>query len=148
MSHWRNCQRSDCLTCLPLKQLNRLAQQVAKTGQLFDPLLCSNLVTCDVIQWNPSIMDTIGNQHFVPYSEVSLTTCNSGASGIFPVSMVSVIGLLSTTWLCFQSFPLLYAGRECYAEASTTSNNANLMSSCELQQGWWKILLKRSTSVH
>ena len=26
-----------------------------------------------VLQWNPSITDTIGNQHFVPYSEVSLT---------------------------------------------------------------------------
>jgi len=34
------------------------------------------------------------------------------------------------TWLRFQSFPLLYAGRECYKEASTTSNSANLMSSC------------------
>ena len=33
------------------------------------------------------------------------------------------------TWLRFQSFPLLYAGRECYPEANTTSNNANLMSS-------------------
>ena len=30
---------------------------------------------------------------------------------------------------------------------STTSNNTNLMSSCQLQQRWWKILLKRSTSV-
>ena len=30
----------------------------------------------------------------------------------------------------FQSFPLLYAGREGYAEASTTNNSANLMSSC------------------
>jgi len=26
-----------------------------------------------VIQRNPSIADSIGNQHFVPYSEVSLT---------------------------------------------------------------------------
>ena len=25
------------------------------------------------IQWNPSITDTIGTQHFVSYSEVSLT---------------------------------------------------------------------------
>ena len=25
------------------------------------------------LQWNPSITDTIGNQHFVPYSKVSLT---------------------------------------------------------------------------
>ena len=30
----------------------------------------------------------------------------------------------------FQSFPLLYSGRECYPEASTTSNSANIMSSC------------------
>ena len=55
---------------------------------------------------------------------------NSGVSGIFLVGVVCVIGLLSTTWLRFQSFPLLYAGRECYAEASTTSNSANLMASC------------------
>ena len=33
------------------------------------------------------------------------------------------------TWLRFQSFFLLYAGRECYPEASTMSNSANLMSS-------------------
>ena len=25
------------------------------------------------IQWNPSVTETIGNQHFVPYSQVSLT---------------------------------------------------------------------------
>ena len=31
---------------------------------------------------------------------------------IFPVGVVCAIGLLSTTWLRFQSFPLLYAGRE------------------------------------
>ena len=41
-----------------------------------------------VIQWNPSIADTIGNQHFVPYSEVSLT------QGL-PVGVVCVIQLLS-----------------------------------------------------
>ena len=35
------------------------------------------------IQWNPSITDTIGNQHLVPYSKVS-----SGASSIFPVGVV------------------------------------------------------------
>ena len=29
----------------------------------------------------------------------------------------------NTTWLCFQSFPLLYAGSEYYAETSTTSNS-------------------------
>ena len=38
------------------------------------------------IQWNPSIMDTIGTQHFVRYSELSLY--NSGASGTFLVSVV------------------------------------------------------------
>ena len=32
-------------------------------------------------------------------------------------------------WLCFHSFPLLYAGREGQAEASTVSNGINLMSS-------------------
>ena len=31
--------------------------------------------------------------------------------------------LLNTTWLRFQSFPLVYAGSECYADASTTSNS-------------------------
>ena len=34
--------------------------------------------------------------------------------------MVCITGLLSTTWL---SFSLLYADRECYPEASTTSNS-------------------------
>ena len=43
---------------------------------------------------------------------------NPGASGIFPVGVVCVIRLLSTTWPCFQSFPLLYAGGEGQAEAS------------------------------
>ena len=75
------------------------------------------------IQWSPSVTDTIGNQNFVRNSEVSLT------QGL-PVGVACVIGLLSTTWLRLQSFPLLYAGRECYPEASTTSNSANLMSSC------------------
>ena len=36
------------------------------------------------LQWNLSIVDTIGSQHFVPYSEVSL---NSWASDIL-VGMV------------------------------------------------------------
>ena len=30
-------------------------------------------------------------------------------------------------WLRFQSFSLLYVGRECYAEASTISKSANLL---------------------
>ena len=33
----------------------------------------NKLVIFSGIQWNPSIMDTIGTQHFVHYSEVSLT---------------------------------------------------------------------------
>ena len=33
-----------------------------------------------VLQWNPSITDTVGDQSFVRYS--------SGASGIFPVGVV------------------------------------------------------------
>ena len=64
--------------------------------------------------------NTIGNKNFVCYSEVSLT------QGL----LVYLIWLLSTTSLRIQSVPLLYAGRECYAEASTTSNSASLISSC------------------
>ena len=38
-------------------------------------LTCRSLSDLEILilQWNPSIMDTIGHQHFVPYSEVSLT---------------------------------------------------------------------------
>ena len=57
------------------------------------------------VQWNPSITDTFGDQHFVRYSEVSPT------QGL-PVGVVCVIRLLSTMWLRFPSFPLLHAGRE------------------------------------
>ena len=57
------------------------------------------------------------------WSAVVMRALSSGASGIFPVGVVCVTGLLSTTWLHFQSFLLLYAGRECYPEASTTSNS-------------------------
>ena len=67
------------------------------------------------LQWNPFIVDTIGN----PYSKVSLAQ----ASGIFLVGVVSVciIGLLSTMGL---GFSLLYSGGEGQAEASITSNSA------------------------
>ena len=68
-------------------------------------------------------MDTIGNQ-------LLSLIANSGASSTFLVGVVCVFGLFSTTWLRFQSFPLLYAGGEGYPEASTASNSANLMSSC------------------
>ena len=57
------------------------------------------------IQWNPSITDTIGNQYFVPYNEVSLT---QGLQDI-PVGVVCVIWRLE---LHFQSSTLLYAGRK------------------------------------
>ena len=77
-------------------------------------------------------MEPLYNGHlwepnFVHNSEVSLT---KGLPVLFPVGLVCVIGLLSATWLHFQSFPLLYAGREFYAEANTSSNSANLRSSC------------------
>ena len=49
----------------------------------------------------PLYTDTIGTK----------ILSNSGAPGIFPVGVVWVIGLLSTTWLRFQSFPLLCAGK-------------------------------------
>ena len=46
----------------------------------------SCIVQCiPLIQWNSSITDTIGEQHFVPYSEVSLTQgflVYSGRSGM------------------------------------------------------------------
>ena len=37
-------------------------------------LTCRSLRDLEILilQWNPSITDTIGHQHFVPYSEVSL----------------------------------------------------------------------------
>ena len=58
------------------------------------------------VQWNPSITDTIGNQQFVLYSEVSLT------QGLL-VGVVCVIELLSTTWLWFSelSFAVRWQGR-------------------------------------
>ena len=72
-----------------------------------------------ILQWNPSITDTLGTQNFVRYNEVSLSQgfwYISGRRGMHNRA-------LSTTWLRFQSFPLLYADRECYPEASTTSNS-------------------------
>ena len=78
--------------------------------------------TCKWLQWNPFITDTIGNQNFGRYSEVSQT------QGL-PVSFWRGMRFEHDV-LRFQSFPLLYAGREYYVEASTTSNSANLMSSC------------------
>ena len=62
------------------------------------------------LQWNPSTTDTIGNQHFVPYSEVSTT--RPGAFGIYPVGVVLRNQAIEHNVAVFQSFPLLYAGRE------------------------------------
>ena len=90
---------------------------------------CYACFTC--IQCNLSITDTIGNQHFVHYSRVSLT---QGLQLYNQQAWYYIFRLLSTTWLRFQSFTLLYDGREGQGEASTMTNNANLMSSCELQQ--------------
>ena len=56
-----------------------------------------------VVQWYPSITEAIGNQHFVLIARYP----NSGAFNIFPVGVACVVGLLSITWLHFQSFPLL-----------------------------------------
>ena len=73
---------------------------------------CTNLLfrgSTVVLQWNPSITDTIKNQHFVPYSEVSLT---QRLPVYFRWAWFCVTELLSTTRLHFQSFLLLYAGRE------------------------------------
>ena len=39
------------------------------------------------------------------------------------VGVVCITRLLSTTWPRFKSFTLLYADRECYPDASTTSNS-------------------------
>jgi len=61
------------------------------------------------IQWNPSIMNTIGNQNFVRYSQLRSFWYISSRCGIPNWA----------AWLRFHNFPLLYAGRESYAEAST-----------------------------
>ena len=78
------------------------------------------------LQWNTSITDTLGTQNFVRYNEVSPI---SGVSGIFPVGVVCVTGLLSTTWLRFKSFPLLYA-QNATQKLVLRVTAMNLMSSC------------------
>ena len=59
-----------------------------------------------LIQWNLSIMDTIGDQHFVHYSGC---VPNSGASGIFPVGVVLRIRAVEYNVFAFSE---LYVGRE------------------------------------
>ena len=67
------------------------------------------LATLMHILWNLSIMDTIGDQHFVHYSKVSLTQ-------VLPVyfwkAWYWLLRLLSTTSLHFQSYTSLYVGKE------------------------------------
>ena len=57
-------------------------------------------------------------QTFVPYNEVSLL--NSVASGIFPVGLVCVIGLLSTMWYVSE-LPLAVRWREGQAVLRVTA---------------------------
>jgi len=58
-------------------------------------------------QWNPSAEDTIGNQHFVPHSEVSLPQgLNYGILSIFLVLHNEDVEHVAT----FHCFSLLYAG--------------------------------------
>ena len=62
------------------------------------------------IQWNPSITDTFGDQHFVPlYRGVP----NSGASGIFPVGVVLRIPAVEYNVAAFSelSFAARWQGR-------------------------------------
>ena len=87
------------------------------------------------VQWNPSKADTIGNQHFASNSKVSLTkglsssrmgvectvqwavdrnVCTNKFHCIFPVSIVLIIMLLSTTVATFSELSL---GGEGQAEA-------------------------------
>ena len=49
--------------------------------------------TARPIQWSPSIMDTIANRHFIPYSEVSVI---QELLVYFRYAWYCVIGLLST----------------------------------------------------
>ena len=61
------------------------------------------------IQWNPSITDSFGDQHFVRYSKGSQT---QGLPVYFQKAWYCVIRLLGTTRLRFRRFPLLHAVRE------------------------------------
>ena len=72
----------------------------------------------------PSITDTIGNQHFLKRG-----IPNSGAFGIFPVCVVCIIALLSTTWLHFESFTLLLTS------AVMVDNLAENIDECPLNWG-------------
>ena len=63
--------------------------------------MCSSKYVTIYIQWNPSVTDTVGDQNFVCYSELSLT--QGLPSGIFPVGVVCVIaqrGCIFRAFLC------------------------------------------------
>ena len=57
------------------------------------------------IQWNPFIIDTIVNQHFVPYSELR------GLWYIFD-RYCMCDWAVESNMAVFWNFPLLYTGRE------------------------------------
>ena len=63
----------------------------------------------------------------------------------FPVDVVLCNQAVEHNVAVFQSFPLLYAGREGYAEASTRSNSASVKLLTIAAR--WTILLKKSMSV-
>ena len=77
------------------------------------------------IQWNATITDTIGNQHFGRYREVSQLRGFRYTSGRRGMCNQAVEQWLSTTWLHFRAFLCcMLAGK-----ASTTNNSANLTTS-------------------
>ena len=106
--------------------------------------------TDSCIQWNPSTADNIRKQHFVPNTEVSLTP--AGAFGLFPVGIVSIIRLLSTAWLCFQSFLLLYVGREVKLLTATAmvDNLVETVDECPQNRGHQYCLhiIRTTKTVH
>ena len=102
---------------------------------------CDNLIknnarflprtTTIIIQWNPSITDTIGNQNCPQAQGFRYISGRRGMRNR------ALRGCVFRALLC-----CTLAGK-----ANTTNNSANLTASCKLQQRWWTILQKRSNSV-
>ena len=93
------------------------------------------------IQWNPSIVDTMGPPlHIRVIRGVRI----SEASGIFPVGGAMYTVLLSATK---ESSSLLYACEKGWPETRTMQTNAIIMSSCWMNQRWWTNLRERQVSV-
>ena len=110
--------------CLTYQYVFTLCKDVSAASESFDGLKSTPMAKCcahcqQLCCTAKTTVEPLYNRH---HWEPKFCSYNSGASGIFPVGVVCIIGLSSTMWLCFQSFPLLYTGREGYAEASTTSN--------------------------